>query len=51
VIKTLHECNLLPRIISGASVGSIIAAIVATKKDTELTDMMDPKKVNLVYPC
>jgi len=30
VVKALFESNLLPRIISGASVGSIICAIVGT---------------------
>jgi TAG lipase / steryl ester hydrolase / phospholipase A2 / LPA acyltransferase len=30
VLKTLHENNLLPRVISGSSVGSIMASIVGT---------------------
>lgn len=30
VIKTLHEQNLLPRVMSGSSVGSIVAAIAGT---------------------
>ncbi|CAI2174449.1 6715_t:CDS:10 [Funneliformis geosporum] len=36
VIKSLHECKLLPRIISGASSGSIIAALLCTKTDEEI---------------
>ncbi|RGB35174.1 acyl transferase/acyl hydrolase/lysophospholipase [Rhizophagus diaphanus] len=36
VIKCLHECKLLPRIISGASSGSIIAALLCTKTDDEI---------------
>ncbi|CAG8433687.1 11265_t:CDS:10 [Ambispora gerdemannii] len=36
VIKSLYECKLLPRIISGASSGSIIAALVCTKTDAEI---------------
>ncbi|CAG8459034.1 12984_t:CDS:10 [Ambispora leptoticha] len=36
VIKSLNECDLLPRIVSGASSGSIIAALVCTKTDAEI---------------
>ncbi|CAG8589633.1 2158_t:CDS:10, partial [Funneliformis mosseae] len=36
VIKSLHECKLLPRIISGASSGSIIASLLCTKTDEEI---------------
>jgi len=36
VVKALYEQNLLPKIISGSSVGSIVAALVATLKDEEL---------------
>lgn len=36
VIKCLHECKLLPRVISGASSGSIIAALLCTKTDDEI---------------
>jgi hypothetical protein len=36
VVRALHEQQLLPRIVSGSSVGSIIAAIVGTtEKETE----------------
>lgn len=31
VLKTLHEQNLLPRVISGSSVGSIVASIVGSR--------------------
>lgn len=36
VIKALYETNLLPRIISGSSVGSLIAALVCSKTENEL---------------
>lgn len=36
VVKGLHDRNLLPRIISGASVGAIITGIVGTRTDAEL---------------
>ncbi|KAG9294700.1 hypothetical protein G9A89_008179 [Geosiphon pyriformis] len=40
VIKCLHKCKLLPRIISGASSGSIIAAIICTKTDDEIPELL-----------
>lgn len=36
VVKALFEHRLLPRVLAGSSVGSIIASIVATKTDEEL---------------
>lgn len=36
VVKTLFEHGLLPRIISGASVGALVAALVCVKTDDEL---------------
>jgi predicted acylesterase/phospholipase RssA len=46
VIKVLHENNLLPRVISGSSVGSIIASFVATRRDEELEDLFELKGIN-----
>ena len=48
VIKCLHQAKLLPRIISGASSGSIMAALLCTKTDDEIPEMFDPKMVQLV---
>ena len=42
VMKALHDSNLLPRVISGSSVGSIICAMVGTRTDDELHDLFDP---------
>lgn len=39
VIKALHECKLLPKVISGSSVGSIIAAMIGTRKDHEINEL------------
>ncbi|KAG0029368.1 hypothetical protein BGZ82_007987 [Podila clonocystis] len=39
VVKTLFEHGLLPRIISGASVGALVAALVCVKTDDELPEI------------
>ncbi|KAK8195868.1 Lipase 5 [Zalaria obscura] len=36
VVKALFEAQLLPRIISGASAGSIVCAVLCTKTDAEI---------------
>jgi len=41
VIKVLYEENLLPRIITGASTGSIVASIFATKTWEEILTIFD----------
>ncbi|GJJ73529.1 TAG lipase / steryl ester hydrolase / phospholipase A2 / LPA acyltransferase [Entomortierella parvispora] len=46
VIKTLHENKLLPRIISGSSCGSIIAALLCTRTDDEIPSMLHFDKFN-----
>eukprot|EP01124_Arcella_intermedia_P022508 TRINITY_DN3366_c0_g1_i2.p1 TRINITY_DN3366_c0_g1~~TRINITY_DN3366_c0_g1_i2.p1 ORF type:complete len:484 (-),score=77.40 TRINITY_DN3366_c0_g1_i2:158-1609(-) len=46
VIKTLFEHDLLPRVISGSSVGSIIASIVAVHTDEELPELFALKTVS-----
>ncbi|KAG0360782.1 hypothetical protein BGZ54_009389 [Gamsiella multidivaricata] len=46
VIKTLYETQLLPRIISGSSCGSIIAAILCTRTDEEIPSMLQFEKFN-----
>lgn len=47
VCKTLFEAKLLPRIISGASGGSIIAAFVCTHTDEEFEKLLNPSNLNL----
>eukprot|EP01125_Pyxidicula_operculata_P006169 TRINITY_DN2151_c0_g1_i2.p2 TRINITY_DN2151_c0_g1~~TRINITY_DN2151_c0_g1_i2.p2 ORF type:complete len:402 (-),score=58.45 TRINITY_DN2151_c0_g1_i2:2126-3331(-) len=46
VIKVLHEHKLLPRVISGSSVGSIIASLVATCTDEELESLLNVENLN-----
>lgn len=40
VLKTLHEAKLLPRIISGASAGSIVCAVLCTRTDEEIPGVL-----------
>ena len=47
VIKCLYENKMLPRIFSGSSAGSIVAAIVCTRTDEELPRMFDPANINM----
>ncbi|RAL05970.1 putative Patatin family phospholipase [Aspergillus ibericus CBS 121593] len=41
VLKALYEANLLPRIISGASAGSIVCAVFCTRTEDELPALLD----------
>ncbi|MCJ1287451.1 hypothetical protein MMC26_006802 [Xylographa opegraphella] len=40
VLKALWETHLLPRIISGASAGSIVCAVLCTRTDEEMPDLL-----------
>jgi TAG lipase/steryl ester hydrolase/phospholipase A2/LPA acyltransferase len=40
VLKALYETRLLPRIISGASAGSIVCAVLCTRTDEEIPDVL-----------
>ena len=41
VVKSLWEVKLLPRIISGASAGSIVAAVTCTTTDEEVPELLE----------
>jgi len=47
VIKALFEHNLLPRIFSGSSAGSLFASLVCCKNDEELPKIFKPSGLNL----
>lgn len=47
VIKALHEQDLLPRVLSGSSAGSIIAATVGTRVDDEISAVFRPGGLDL----
>jgi predicted acylesterase/phospholipase RssA len=43
VVQSLHEHRVLPSVISGASAGSIIGGLLATKKDQALQACLEPE--------
>ena len=47
VVKALREQNLLPRVISGSSAGSVVAAFLGTHKDSELDALMRGENMDL----
>nr|WP_180204821.1 DUF3336 domain-containing protein [Pseudomonas sp. SbOxS1]NYU04817.1 DUF3336 domain-containing protein [Pseudomonas sp. SbOxS1] len=49
VLKALVEEGLLPKIISGSSAGSLIAAIVCTHRDDELLEHLLPERLTMTY--
>jgi TAG lipase/steryl ester hydrolase/phospholipase A2/LPA acyltransferase len=40
VVKSLFEASLLPRIVSGASAGSIVCAVLCTRTDAEMPQLI-----------
>jgi TAG lipase/steryl ester hydrolase/phospholipase A2/LPA acyltransferase len=46
VVKSLLEQDLLPKVISGASAGSIIAGLVGTRNDDELLQILSPEVIH-----
>ena len=49
VVKTLFEMNLLPKVITGSSGGSIVAAAVCAYTDEELPrKLFIPENLHLV---
>ena len=49
VLKALWEQKLLPRVVTGSSAGSIVAAILCCKTDKELQMLFDPRSLNLNF--
>lgn len=49
VVKALHEQGLLPEVLSGASAGSMVAAVVGTQDDATLTDLFKAENLTNVF--
>ncbi|WP_422419637.1 DUF3336 domain-containing protein [Pseudomonas sp. GZD-222] len=48
-LKALFKEGLLPKIISGSSAGSLIAAIVCSHSDDELLERLQPERLTVTY--
>jgi TAG lipase/steryl ester hydrolase/phospholipase A2/LPA acyltransferase len=46
VVKALLSANLLPNVVSGASAGAIITAMIGTRTDDELVQLLEPKTIH-----
>jgi TAG lipase/steryl ester hydrolase/phospholipase A2/LPA acyltransferase len=49
VIEELEAQDLLPRVVTGSSSGSIMAGILATHTDSELQAMLDPEYIDFEW--
>ncbi len=49
VVRALSRNNLLPRVVSGSSVGSIITAVIGTRTDAELNVLDEPGNFDLSF--
>lgn len=47
VVKALFEAGLLPRVLSGSSAGSIIAAMVCVRNDQQIPHLFERDSINL----
>ena len=48
-VRALIRANLLPRVISGSSAGSIVTACLGTRTDAEMLDIEQPGKFDLTF--
>ncbi|KAF8539575.1 acyl transferase/acyl hydrolase/lysophospholipase [Trichophaea hybrida] len=51
VVKALLDANLLPKIITGTSGGALVAALVCTRTDSELKQLLVPELANKITAC
>lgn len=51
VVKALFDRRLLPSVITGTSAGGLIAALVCTRTDAELAQVLDPKLSRRITVC
>ncbi|KAF7799125.1 hypothetical protein EIP86_010355 [Pleurotus ostreatoroseus] len=51
VVKAFLDADLLPRVISGTSAGGLVAALVCTRTDEELKELLVPELANRITAC
>lgn len=50
-MKAFLDADLLPRVISGTSAGGLVAALVCTRTDAELKELLVPELANRITAC
>ncbi|KAI9707460.1 MAG: hypothetical protein M1836_000421 [Candelina mexicana] len=51
VVKALLDANLIPEVITGTSGGALVAALVATRTDAELKQLLVPALAGRINAC
>ncbi|KAI1331149.1 lipase [Xylariaceae sp. FL0255] len=51
IVKALLEADLVPDVITGTSGGALVAALVATRTNDELKDLLVPALANKINAC
>ncbi|KAI0719545.1 patatin-domain-containing protein [Cerioporus squamosus] len=51
VVKAFLDEGLLPRVISGTSAGGLVAALICTRTDAELKELLVPELANRITAC
>ena len=51
VVKAFLEADLLPRVITGTSAGGIVAALLCTRTDEELKQLLVPRLADKITAC
>ncbi len=49
IIKALYDLKILPKVVSGSSAGSLLAAKLGVTRDEDIPDMFDPYKLSLKF--
>ena len=50
-MKAFLEAGWLPRVITGTSAGGLVAALVCTRTDAELKQLLRPELANKITAC
>ncbi|WWC92971.1 uncharacterized protein L201_007934 [Kwoniella dendrophila CBS 6074] len=51
VVKAFLDADLLPRVVTGTSAGGLIAALLCTRTDDELRDLLVPELADKITAC
>lgn len=51
VVRALLDAGLLPRVVAGTSAGGLVAALVCTRTDEELKELLVPRLAEKISAC